>query len=106
MIQATEWTNEMPAHHPDDNSSKRRRAKSVAAPDPQRETELRPRSGQNHFEAIDWLAIWSLSIAFSALVMAAVLYDIDKVGVSVVLAGAAGLVALVLLLSEAPNERD
>lgn len=96
----------MPTHLPDDYSSKKRRVKSVAAQDPRHEAEMRKPRVQHHLGTIDWLALWSLSIALSALVMAAVVYDIDKVGASVILAGAAGVIALVLLFSEAPKEHD
>jgi Flp pilus assembly protein TadB len=89
---------------PDDYSSKKPRVKTIAAPDPRREHETRRL--QSRQRGIDWLALWSLSIALSALVMAAVVYDVDKVGASVILAGAAGVVALVLLFSETPNEHE
>jgi uncharacterized membrane protein len=96
----------MPTHLPDDYSSKKPRVKSAAAQDHRHETEMRKLRAQHHPGTVDWLALWSLSIALSALVMVAVVYDIDKVGASVILAGAAGVVALVLLFSEPPNEHE
>jgi hypothetical protein len=96
----------MPTRLPDDYSSKKPRVKSVAAQDLRHEADMRKPRAHHNLGTIDWLALWSLSIALSALVMAAVVYDIDKVAASAVLAGAAGVVALVLLFSEAPNEHD
>jgi hypothetical protein len=93
----------MPHHFPDE-FPKKPRAKT-ATRDRQRESGThKPRPG-HAVDTIDWLAWWSLSIALSALVMAAVVYfnDNDTVGASVILAGAAGIVALVLLFSEAPH---
>jgi lipopolysaccharide export LptBFGC system permease protein LptF len=88
---------------PDDHFPNKSRAK-VAVQDAPGESQTSKPRVKHAAETVDWLAWWSLSIALSALVMAAVVYfnDSDTVGASVILAGAAGIVALVLLFSEAP----
>ncbi len=89
------------SQRPDDRSQNKPRAKAAAARD---ETQAHtPRAG----ETVDWRTWWSLSIAVSALLMAGLVYfnEGDTVGASVIMAGAAGIVALVLLFSEAPYER-
>jgi hypothetical protein len=98
----------MPSHLPDDHFQEKPRAKVAAAQDPQHKTDAHKPRLEHAVEKIDWLALWSLSIALSALVMAAVVYfnDNDTVGASVILAGAAGIVALVLLFSEGPNQNN
>jgi hypothetical protein len=97
----------MPTHLPDDHFRKKPRAKVATAQDQNESQTHRPRA-KDAVETIDWLGLWSLSIALSALVMAGVVYfnENDTVGASVILAGAAGIVALVLLFSEAPNQND
>jgi hypothetical protein len=96
----------MPNDFPDEHAPKKSRAKAVAARDSQHEAETHKPRIRHAAETIDWLAWWSLSIALSALVMAGIVYfnENDTVGASVILAGAAGIVALVLLCSEAPNQ--
>ena len=106
VIWQTGWMNKMPTHLPDDFSSKQPRVKIVAAQETRHDSEIRTPRAKHRLDTIDWLAIWSLSIALSALVVAAVVYDVDKVGASAVLAGAAGVIAMVLLLSEAPIDHD
>ena len=98
----------MPSHLPDENFPKQSRSKIATAQNTQNETQTRRPRVKHAVETIDWLGWWSLSIALSALVMAAVVYfnDNDTVGASGILAGAAGVVALVLLFSEAPNQND
>ena len=102
----------MPQHLPDDRPNKKPGVKVAAARDSRidpaaQKPRIRSTADKSHaVEKIDWLAQWSLSIAFSALVMAGLAYfsEGDTVGASVILAGAAGIVALVLLFSEAPSE--
>ena len=98
----------MPSHLPDEHFPKKPRTKTATAQDSQNESQTHKPRVDHAVEAIDWLGWWSLSIALSALVMAAVVYfnDNDTVGASGILAGAAGIVALVLLFSEAPNRND
>jgi hypothetical protein len=59
-------------------------------------------------ETIDWLAIWAMSIAFSAIVMAGLVYfterDVD--GAAAILTGAAIIVAVALYGSKAPSVHD
>jgi hypothetical protein len=96
----------MPTHLPDDHLRKKPRAKVATAHDAKDETQTHRPRAKDAVETIDWLALWSLSIALSALVMAGIVYfnENDTVGASAILAGAAGVVALVLLFSEAPNQ--
>jgi len=98
----------MPSHLPDEKFPNQSRSKIATAQNTQNETQTRRPRVKHAVETIDWLGWWSLSIALSALVMAAVVYfnDNDTVGASGILAGAAGVVALVLLFSEAPNQKD
>lgn len=75
--------------------------------DPRRE-HLRPPGiprKADRIESIDWLALWALSIGFSAMVIAAlgVFTARDPVGSAYVLAGAAVIIALVLGFSRAPG---
>lgn len=92
----------MPSHLPD-----KPRAKTIAAKNPEHESGKRART-KHPIETIDWLAIWSLSVGFCAAFMAAIVVynDHDNAGASAILAGAAGIIALVLLVSEAPSEKD
>lgn len=96
----------MPEHLPDDRLNKKPSVKVAVAEDSRTEHAAQKRRVRHDGEKIDWLALWSLSIAVSALFMAGIAYfnDGDTVGASVILAGAAGIVALVLLFSEAPGE--
>jgi hypothetical protein len=58
-------------------------------------------------DTIDWLALWALSLAFSAMFMAALVYaDNDPLGAAAILAGAAGIIAIALGVSKAPDTRD
>jgi hypothetical protein len=95
----------MPTRPPDD-FSKKPRAKSAVAQDARHETANRKRRVNHSVDTIDWLALWSLSIAVSAFVMAAVVYNDDAIGAAVILTGAAIIMALVLLFSRAPGARD
>ena len=92
----------MPSHLPD-----KPRVKTLAAKNPEHHSGKRARP-KHPIETIDWLAIWSLSIGFCAAFMAAIVVtnDHDNTGASAILAGAAGIIALVLLVSEAPREND
>jgi len=92
----------MPSHLPD-----KPRAKTITAKDPGRDSGKRART-EHPIETIDWLAIWSLSIGFCAAFMAAIVVynDHDNTGASVILAGAAGIIALVLFVSEAPRDES
>jgi hypothetical protein len=98
----------MSNHFPDEQFPKKPRAETVAARDAQHEAETHKPGAKHAAKTIDWLALWSLSIALSALVMAAVVYfnDNDTVGASAILAGAAGIVAMVLLFSESSNQNN
>lgn len=98
----------MPSHLPNDHLPKRPRAKSIAAENSRQESAKKASRTNHAIETIDWLALWALSIAFCACFIAAIVIynENDTVGASAVLAGAAGIIALVLLVSEAPNDKS
>ena len=95
----------MPTRLPND-FAKKPRAKTAVVRDARHEIETRKVRASDRVDTIDWLGLWSLSIAVSAFVMAAVVYNDDAIGAAVILTGAACLMALVLFFSRAPNERD
>jgi hypothetical protein len=66
-----------------------------------------PRSKGFAEPAVDWLALWALSIGFAAAFMAAVLYFTagDQLGAALVLFGAAAIIAAALFSSGRPAER-
>jgi hypothetical protein len=84
------------------------RAKAIRANDPQA-GETRPRRPRktSAVEAIDWLALWALSIGFNAIVLAALVFygGHDSTGASMILSGAAVIIALVLGVGGAPAGR-
>jgi hypothetical protein len=55
--------------------------------------------------AVDWLAIWAMSLGFCALVLAGIAFFSigDTVGASFILAAAAGIIGLVLHASAPPH---
>jgi len=55
-------------------------------------------------QPFDWLALWALSLAFAAMVLAAIAYFTigDKIGASSILAGAATIIAIALHASRPP----
>lgn len=87
---------------------KKPRAKAIRANDPQ-SGETRPRRPReaSAIETIDWLALWALSIGFSAVVLAALVFygGHDSTGASMILSGAAVIIALVLGVGAAPADR-
>ncbi len=91
----------LPAHLPN-----KPRAKAIRA-EAHQETRARKTRPLHPIETIDWLALWALSIGFSAIVLAALVFfgGRDASGASVILAGAAGVIALVLRFSDAPADR-
>lgn len=74
------------------------RAKSIRGSD--LEPALRSSKGRDlhAVETIDWLALWALSIAFSAIVLAALVFfgGGDSTGASMILFGAAIVIAVVM----------
>jgi hypothetical protein len=66
----------------------------------ERRRELHP------VESIDWLALWALSLGFSAVVHAALAFygGHDSTGASMILFGTATIIALVLRFSTAPDD--
>lgn len=60
-----------------------------------------------NIDTIDWLALWALSLGFSAMFMAALVYiDGDAFGAAAILAGTACIIAVALGVSKAPDARD
>jgi hypothetical protein len=58
-------------------------------------------------DTIDWLALWALSLGFSAMFMAALVYnDGDSSGAAAILFGTACIIAVALGVSKAPDARD
>jgi hypothetical protein len=83
----------------------RPRAKVLRANDsqPQEPRSRRPRD-VDPIETIDWLAWWTLSIAASAILIAALGYFAnDPVGAAMVLTGAAAIMAIALGVTRAPG---
>lgn len=67
-----------------------------------------PRSKGFAGPAVDWLALWALSIGFAAAFMAAVVYFTagDQIGAALVLFGAAAIIGLALFgAGKAPAKR-
>ena len=89
-------------------SPHRPKAKAIAANDnrrPQsRPPQLRVRRA-DAIDTIDWLALWALSIGFSAMLIAGLAYFTanDPHGASYILVGAAAIIAAVLGFSRAPG---
>lgn len=56
--------------------------------------------------SIDWLALWALSLAFAAIVLAAIAFFTirDKFGASSILAGAAFIIGLALQATKPPAQ--
>lgn len=92
----------MPTKIPD-----RPRAKALRSDGDFRRDELRMRTGneKHPVETIDWLALWILSLAFSALFIASCAFfgEGDASGASAVLGGTATIMALALRFTKAPG---
>ena len=58
-------------------------------------------------EAIDWLALWGLSVGFCAIVLAAIadFAGHDNIGAAFILVGAAGVIATILQAGMEPADR-
>ena len=58
-------------------------------------------------EEVDWLALWAISLGICAVILAAIVYFSigDKLGASTVMASVAGIIGVVLHMSEPPGER-
>ena len=59
-------------------------------------------------DTIDWLALWALSLAVSAMFIAALVYfgEGDAQGAAAVLAGTAGIISIALFITDAPGDRS
>jgi len=86
----------------------RPRAKVLRSDDDFRrhEPRMRKEGTKSPIETIDWLALWTLSLAFSALFIAGCAYfgEGDAVGASAVLGGTAAIIALALRMTEASGD--
>jgi hypothetical protein len=107
LIQKQTWRSELPTRLPD-----KPRAKSIRAD--QRNTigardNVKPRAvaKPDTLDNVDWLALWALSLAVSAMFMAALIYfgEGDALGAATILAGTAGIIAIALLVTKAPTDR-
>ena len=76
------------------------RAKAIDAPKSARAIETARPRGKDI--AIDWFALWAISLGIAAVVLASIAYFTigDKVGAAFILGGAAALIALLLTASE------
>ncbi len=93
----------MPTHLPN-----RPRAKAIHADDA-RHHDRRPQGRRKHpIETIDWLALWTLSLAFSALFIAGCAFfgEGDETGAAAVLIGTAAIMTLALRVTEAPDDSN
>jgi hypothetical protein len=95
----------MPIHWP-----QKPRAKSIRADaDNIRPDVFRRRAARETLagDTVDWLALWALSIGFSALVLAGLTFfgGDDPTGASIILAGVAAVIAITLGVSKAPSDR-
>ena len=72
--------------------------------------DVRKRHGDKqtaNIDTIDWLALWALSLGFSAMFMAALVYnDGDSLSAAAILAGTACIIAVALGVSKAPDAHD
>ena len=68
---------------------------------------VRPRK-QDSIDAIDWLALWGLSLGFCAIVLAGIadFAGHDNVGAAFILVGAASIIAVILQAGAEPADRD
>jgi hypothetical protein len=92
----------LPIHLP-----KKPRAKTIHSTNVERHIERKLTRRRAHaVETIDWLALWALSLGFSAVVLAALaLYGGgDPIGASMILFGTAIIIAMVLWFSTAPDD--
>jgi hypothetical protein len=65
------------------------------------------RANEKHrVDTVDWLALWTLSLAFSAVFIASCAFfgEGDTIGASAVLGGTATIVALALRFIKAPDD--
>jgi hypothetical protein len=70
------------------------------------ETRMRRESAKHPIETVDWLALWALSLAVSAIFIAGLVFfsEGDATGASAVLGGSAAIIALALGVTKAPAD--
>ncbi len=101
---AIEWSTILPTRRPN-----KPRAKSLRASDIRPDEVSWRETGATHAEdTIDWLALWALSVGFCGLVLAATAFYAaeDPAGGSMILFGAATIIAVTLGVSVASNNRN
>ncbi len=95
----------MPIRLPNKSRAEVIRDKRLSAANENTRIDTQRKSGA--VETIDWLALWAISIAISALFLAGLVYfsegDVD--GAAAILAGAAIIIAVALFAGKAPTER-
>jgi hypothetical protein len=101
---AIEWSTILPTRRPSKPSAKSLRASGIR-PD---EVSWREARAAHAEETIDWLALWALSVGFCGLVLAGTAFYCadDPAGASMILFGAATIIAVTLGVSVAPNSRN
>jgi hypothetical protein len=101
------WRSELPTHLPDKPRAKSIRADLRTAIGDHKAAKPRVAAKADTLDNVDWLALWTLSLAFSALFIAALVYfgEGDAKGAAAVLAGTACIIAVALLVTKPPGER-
>jgi hypothetical protein len=104
---AIEWSTMLQARLPNKPRAKSIRARYVH-PDAASEIHQREARSTKAEDTIDWLALWALSVGFCGLVLAGTAFCCadDPVGASVILFGAASIIAVTLGVSTAPKNRS
>jgi hypothetical protein len=66
---------------------------------------MRRESAKHPVETVDWLALWALSLAVSAIFIACLVFfsEGDATGAAAVLGGSAAIIALALCMTAAPD---
>lgn len=94
----------MPTHLPN-----KPRAKGIGANELNEEKPRVAEARKRHaVETIDWLALWTLSLGFCAVVLAAIVYftENDTTGAATIMFGAAVIIGIALSVTKAPREHD
>jgi hypothetical protein len=102
------WRSELPTRLPDKPRAKSIHANQRTGIDSRNDATPRVAAKPDALANVDWLALWALSLAVSAMFIAALVYfgEDDATGAAVVLAGTACIIAIALLVTEAPVDRS
>jgi hypothetical protein len=102
------WRSDVPTRLPEKPRAKSIRADRRGAIDQQAGVS-KPRAAAkpDTLDNIDWLALCALSLAVSAIFIAALVYfgEGDATGAASVLAGTAGIIAIAMFSTKAPADR-